>query len=149
MQFAIHPDDEDIHVANERRLCELIGQLGGKLHTGRSRNDQVATDMRLWLLEECKEIESEMKGLVRLIVERAAQEQDILMPGYTHLQVNSTNLRDLRYARCLCISKARATNQMVSLPPIARILFPSRLGTPPTVVREDLRSAVGQRSACR
>ncbi|KAL0575279.1 argininosuccinate lyase, partial [Marasmius crinis-equi] len=53
--FKIEADDEDIHTANERRLSELIGPLGGKLHTGRSRNDQVATDMRLWLLEEIKE----------------------------------------------------------------------------------------------
>src|SRR5262249_8403082 len=51
-QFTIKPDDEDIHTANERRLGELIGTAAGKLHTGRSRNDQVATDMRLWLIEE-------------------------------------------------------------------------------------------------
>ena len=57
-QFHIQPDDEDIHTANERRLSELIGPLGGKLHTGRSRNDQVATDMRLWLLDEVKEVEA-------------------------------------------------------------------------------------------
>ncbi|KAI9570494.1 putative argininosuccinate lyase [Boletus coccyginus] len=76
-QFVPAPDDEDIHTANERRLSELIGPLGGKLHTGRSRNDQVATDMRLWLLDQ---------GLVRVMVERADKERDILMPGYTHLQ---------------------------------------------------------------
>ena len=51
MQFDIQADDEDIHTANERRLSELIGKdIGGKLHTGRSRNDQVATDMRIWLV---------------------------------------------------------------------------------------------------
>lgn len=84
--FAIQPDDEDIHTANERRLSELIGPLGGKLHTGRSRNDQVATDMRLWLLNEVNEIEEGLKGLIRVMVERADKEKPILLPGYTHLQ---------------------------------------------------------------
>ncbi|KAG2046806.1 putative argininosuccinate lyase [Suillus hirtellus] len=85
-QFRPAPDDEDIHTANERRLSELIGPLGGKLHTGRSRNDQVATDMRLWLLGEVDDIQSSLKGLVRIMVERADKERDILLPGYTHLQ---------------------------------------------------------------
>ncbi|KAF7978150.1 hypothetical protein HWV62_17482 [Athelia sp. TMB] len=84
--FEIKEDDEDIHTANERRLSELIGPLGGKLHTGRSRNDQVATDMRLWLLDEVKDIEASLKGLISVMVERADKEIDILMPGYTHLQ---------------------------------------------------------------
>lgn len=81
------PDDEDIHTANERRLSELIGPLGGKLHTGRSRNDQVATDVRLWLLDEVKEIQAGLKALISVMVERANKEKDILLPGYTHLQV--------------------------------------------------------------
>lgn len=85
-QFQPAADDEDIHTANERRLSELIGSLGGKLHTGRSRNDQVATDMRLWLLGEVDDIESSLVGLVRIMVERADKERDILLPGYTHLQ---------------------------------------------------------------
>ncbi|TFY55811.1 hypothetical protein EVG20_g9182 [Dentipellis fragilis] len=84
--FQPAPDDEDIHTANERRLSELIGPLGGKLHTGRSRNDQVATDMRLWLLGEVKEIENGLCDLIRVMVERADKEKDYLMPGYTHLQ---------------------------------------------------------------
>ncbi|KAF8921394.1 putative argininosuccinate lyase [Mucidula mucida] len=84
--FVIQADDEDIHTANERRLSEIIGPLGGKLHTGRSRNDQVATDMRLWLLEEIKDIEQGVKALIRVLVERADNEKDYLMPGYTHLQ---------------------------------------------------------------
>ena len=88
-QFKPAPDDEDIHTANERRLSELIGPLGGKLHTGRSRNDQVATDMRLWLLDQVKEVESALKALITVMVERADKETDVLMPGYTHLQVLS------------------------------------------------------------
>lgn len=88
-QFVPAPDDEDIHTANERRLSELIGPLGGKLHTGRSRNDQVATDMRLWLLDQVADVQSSLEGLVRVMVERADKERDILLPGYTHLQVRS------------------------------------------------------------
>ena len=90
-QFQAQADDEDIHTANERRLSELIGPLGGKLHTGRSRNDQVATDMRLWLLQEAKKVEDGLKGLIRVMVERADQEKDVLMPGYTHLQVRDSD----------------------------------------------------------
>jgi len=86
-QFQVKDDDEDIHTANERRLTELIGPLGGKLHTGRSRNDQVATDMRLWLLDQVVDIELGLRALIRVMVERADQEKDYLLPGYTHLQV--------------------------------------------------------------
>lgn len=70
-------------------MTEIIGALGGKLHTGRSRNDQVATDMRIWLLGEVKTIEESLKALLRVMVERADKEIDILMPGYTHLQVRA------------------------------------------------------------
>ncbi|KDQ18096.1 hypothetical protein BOTBODRAFT_29416 [Botryobasidium botryosum FD-172 SS1] len=85
-QFVVKDGDEDIHTANERRLGELIGAAAGKLHTGRSRNDQVATDMRLWMLDEVAKIESTLKDLIRVMVERADKEKDVLMPGYTHLQ---------------------------------------------------------------
>lgn len=84
--FAAQPEDEDIHTANERRLKELIGPVAGKLHTGRSRNDQVATDMRLWLLDEIDELESLATELVHVMAKRAREEVDVLMPGYTHLQ---------------------------------------------------------------
>ncbi|EPQ58220.1 argininosuccinate lyase [Gloeophyllum trabeum ATCC 11539] len=84
--FEVKPDDEDIHTANERRLSELIGPLGGKLHTGRSRNDQVATDMRIWLLDQVQDITQSLKAFIRVMVERADKEKDYLLPGYTHLQ---------------------------------------------------------------
>ena len=85
-QFEIQAGDEDIHTANERRLTELIGPVAGKLHTGRSRNDQVATDLRLWLREELNTSEQQLRTLIGVTVERAAAEIDLLMPGYTHLQ---------------------------------------------------------------
>ncbi|TFK54990.1 argininosuccinate lyase [Heliocybe sulcata] len=84
--FEIKTDDEDIHTANERRLTELIGPVGGKLHTGRSRNDQVATDMRIWLLDQVADITQSLKAFIRVMVERADKEKDYLLPGYTHLQ---------------------------------------------------------------
>ena len=85
-QFKTEDGDEDIHTANERRLTELIGSVAGKLHTGRSRNDQVATDLRLWLREEFKTSEEQLRTLIGVAVERAQSEIDLLMPGYTHLQ---------------------------------------------------------------
>jgi len=85
-KFILKPSDEDIHTANERRLKELIGDVAGKLHTGRSRNDQSATDTRLWLLKEAKIIQSILTYFIDVFVERASSEIDILMPGYTHLQ---------------------------------------------------------------
>ena len=84
--FAEKPGDEDIHTANERRLTELIGAPGGKVHTGRSRNDQVVTDLRLHLRGVCASLGELLKTLVRTAAVRARAEVDILMPGYTHLQ---------------------------------------------------------------
>ncbi|KAF0502368.1 argininosuccinate lyase [Gigaspora margarita] len=84
--FKIQPGDEDIHTANERRLGEFVGSVAGKLHTGRSRNDQVATDFRIWAREEAKKLLVYVKQLIYAAVERAEKEIDVLMPGYTHLQ---------------------------------------------------------------
>ncbi|KAF2873194.1 argininosuccinate lyase [Massariosphaeria phaeospora] len=85
--FEIKANDEDIHTANERRLSEIVGKdVGGKLHTGRSRNEQIATDMRLWLREELRRLEGYLQLLVKTAVQRAEAEIDVLMPGYTHLQ---------------------------------------------------------------
>jgi argininosuccinate lyase len=84
--FEVKPGDEDIHTANERRLSELVGAAGGKLHTGRSRNDQVATDTRLWLYEQLKVIRASLRELIAAAADRAEAEVDVLMPGFTHLQ---------------------------------------------------------------
>lgn len=86
-KFVIKPAvDEDIHTANERRLGELIGAAAGKLHTGRSRNDQVATDMRLWAKAQLVELRAIVKTLLAVCAERARRDIDVVMPGYTHLQ---------------------------------------------------------------
>jgi len=85
-QFIILPSDEDVHTAVERRLTELVGPVGGKLHTGRSRNDQVATDFRLWLLGAVDELDSLLREMQQALVERAGKDMGIMLPGYTHLQ---------------------------------------------------------------
>jgi argininosuccinate lyase len=85
-EFRFVPSDEDIHTAVERRLTEIIGSVAGKLHTGRSRNDQVATDFRLWMLQAIPELDSAFKDLQSALVEQAELAGEILMPGYTHLQ---------------------------------------------------------------
>ncbi|KAL2069714.1 hypothetical protein VTL71DRAFT_14393 [Oculimacula yallundae] len=86
-KFVSRPGDEDIHTANERRLGEIIGtHIAGKLHTGRSRNDQVATDMRMWLRDELNIIEEYLVDLLKVIAQRAEQDIDYIMPAYTHLQ---------------------------------------------------------------
>lgn len=84
--FKPAPEDEDIHTANERRLTELIGPVAGKLHTGRSRNDQVATGVRLYAIAETTKIEQILLDLIKVMTARAKAEVDALMPGYTHLQ---------------------------------------------------------------
>jgi argininosuccinate lyase len=78
---------EDVHMNVEARLTEAIGEAGKKLHTGRSRNDQVATDLRLYLREEIDAIREELKRLQEGLLAVAEREADTLMPGFTHLQV--------------------------------------------------------------
>lgn len=85
-RFIFHETDEDIHTAVERRLGELVGEVAGKLHTGRSRNDQVATDFRLWMLETLPKLEASLRDLQRVLLQRAAEHTETIMPGYTHLQ---------------------------------------------------------------
>ncbi|MBW4435685.1 MAG: argininosuccinate lyase [Pleurocapsa minor GSE-CHR-MK-17-07R] len=84
--FAFQPSDEDIHTAVERRLTEIIGDIGGKLHTGRSRNDQVATDLRLWTAEALAQLAAAVHALQHAIVATSEGHIDTLMPGYTHVQ---------------------------------------------------------------
>ena len=80
-------DLEDVHLNIEARLTTLVGDAGKRLHTGRSRNDQVATDVRLWLRDEIDAIRELLKNLQRALVDVAAQHTQTVMPGFTHLQV--------------------------------------------------------------
>ena len=85
-KFPFSESDEDIHMAVERRLTELIGPLGGKLHTGRSRNDQVTLDLRLYLRDHLQSLQTQIRGLQAAFVQQANQHVNTLIPGYTHLQ---------------------------------------------------------------
>lgn len=84
--FAWDVNDEDVHMAVEGALTRSIGAAGGRLHTGRSRNDQVATDIRLLAKDLCDQLLAGNVALRRVLVEAAAQNLDVVMPGYTHLQ---------------------------------------------------------------
>jgi argininosuccinate lyase len=85
-KFVFSPADEDIHMNIERRLSDMIGAAGGKLHTARSRNDQVALDMRLYLREEVEVIDEGLRTVQWTLAQAAKKHLDVIMPGYTHLQ---------------------------------------------------------------
>lgn len=85
-RFPFADSDEDIHMAVERRLTELIGPLGGKLHTGRSRNDQVTLDLRLYLRDKLQVLQDHLQAVQSAFVQQANQHINVIIPGYTHLQ---------------------------------------------------------------
>src|SRR5688572_7474178 len=85
-KFAFSEKLEDIHMNIEARLAELIGPAAGRLHTARSRNDQVAVDFRLWVKDECFRVAEALKGLIAAFLERAEEHAATVMPGFTHLQ---------------------------------------------------------------
>jgi argininosuccinate lyase len=86
-EFAWSLDAEDVHLNIERRLTTLVGEAGKRLHTARSRNDQVATDLRLWLREEIDAIDKLLVALLRALITQAERHAALVMPGFTHLQV--------------------------------------------------------------
>src|SRR5205823_7613778 len=85
-KFSFEPGDEDIHTAVERRVTEIAGDAGAKLHTGRSRNDQIATDLRLYCKRELLVIADRVIALQRVLLDRAMAAGEAYLPGYTHLQ---------------------------------------------------------------
>ncbi len=85
-RFVFVASDEDIHTAIERRVTELTGDIGAKLHTGRSRNDQVATALRLWTKHRVHELATALAGLQDVLAMRAEEVGELALPGYTHLQ---------------------------------------------------------------
>lgn len=85
-EFDLKAGDEDIHTAIERRLFEVIGKPAGKLHTGRSRNDQVALDLRLYIMQEIMQMIELLEHIQKKIITKAEAHLDVIMPGFTHLQ---------------------------------------------------------------
>ncbi|MCU1462664.1 MAG: argininosuccinate lyase [Acidimicrobiales bacterium] len=84
--FKFAPEDEDVHTAVERRVTELAGAAGAKMHTGRSRNDQIATDLRLFVKRTLTDLAGGVLTLQRVLLQRAVEAEDAYLPGYTHLQ---------------------------------------------------------------
>jgi len=124
-KFVEKDGDEDIHTANERRLGEIIGrQISGKVHTGRSRNDQVATDMRIFVRDELTKILGFLKELISTILKRAETEIDVLMPGYTHLQ----RAQPIRWSHWLSMYATYFTEDYKRLKQIIERLNVSPLG---------------------
>jgi argininosuccinate lyase len=85
-KFVFQRELEDIHLNIEARLAELIGPAAGRLHTARSRNDQVATDFRLWVRDACARVDDELEALQRALFDKAAANIETVMPGFTHMQ---------------------------------------------------------------
>ncbi|KAA8586786.1 argininosuccinate lyase [Etheostoma spectabile] len=139
--FVIKPGDEDIHTANERRLKELIGTPAGKLHTGRSRNDQVVTDMRLWLRDAISTLTDNALQLMSTMVERAAAEIDVLFPGYTHMQ-RAQPIRWSHWILSHAVSLSRDVDRLQEIKKRVSVLplgSGAIAGTPFDIDREQLR----------
>nr|XP_020473647.1 argininosuccinate lyase isoform X2 [Monopterus albus] len=139
--FVVKPGDEDIHTANERRLKELIGAPAGKLHTGRSRNDQVVTDMRLWLRDAISALTENALQLISTMVERAAVEIDVLFPGYTHMQ-RAQPIRWSHWILSHAVALSRDVDRLQELKKRVNVLplgSGAIAGTPLSIDRELLR----------
>jgi argininosuccinate lyase len=142
--FVFHPTDEDIHTAVERRVTELAGDAGAKLHTGRSRNDQVATDLRLWARSAVAELATAVLGLQRTLLGRAREAGDAYLPGYTHLQraqpvLLSHHLLAHGWALARDVDRLLDTRRRLNVSPLgAGALAGSSLPLDPAGVAEEL-----------
>jgi len=149
-RFAWSLDAEDVHLNIERRLTALIGAAGKRLHTARSRNDQVATDLRLWLRGEIDAIQRELARLARALLAQAERHAATVMPGFTHLQVAQPvtfGHHLLAYVEMLLRDRARLAdcrNRLNRLPLGAAALA----GTPFPVDRARVAKALGFDGVC-
>ncbi|XP_023818374.1 argininosuccinate lyase [Oryzias latipes] len=143
--FVIRPGDEDIHTANERRLKELIGAPAGKLHTGRSRNDQVVTDMRLWMRDAITTLTENSLQLISTMVERASVEIEVLFPGYTHMQ-RAQPIRWSHWILSHSVALSRDVDRLLEIKKRVNVLplgSGAIAGTPLDIDRELLRKELG------
>jgi argininosuccinate lyase len=142
--FVFERDDEDVHTAIERRVTELAGDVGAKLHTGRSRNDQVATDLRLWCRRRLTKVATQVVALEEVLVGRAAEVGDAYLPGYTHLQraqpvLLSHHLLAHAWALARDVDRLIATVERMDVSPLgAGALAGSSLPLDPDFVAETL-----------
>ncbi len=100
--------DEDVHTMIDRMLTQVVGELGARLHTGRSRNDQVATATRLWCADAVGTLDALVRGLQQAVLDRASELEDALMPAYTHLQRAQPVSVAHMAARSLLAARARS-----------------------------------------
>ncbi len=142
--FAFAPGDEDIHTAVERRVTELAGPAGAKLHTGRSRNDQVATDLRLWCKRELASVAVLGIELQQVLLDRAVEAGGAYLPGYTHLQraqpvLLAHHLLAHGWALARDVDRLLATRARLDVSPLgAGALAGSSLPLDPDAVAADL-----------
>jgi argininosuccinate lyase len=142
--FTFVPSDEDIHTAIERRVTEIAGAAGAKLHTGRSRNDQVATDLRLYAKRALIEVADRVVALQDVLLDRARQAGDTYLPGYTHLQraqpvLLSHHLLAHGWALARDVDRLLATRVRADVSPLgAGALAGSSLPLDPAGTAEDL-----------
>ncbi len=143
-RFVFADGDEDVHTAIERRVTELAGDVGAKLHTGRSRNDQVATDLRLWCRRHLTGVAAEVVGLQEVLLGRATDAGDAYLPGYTHLQraqpvLLAHHLLAHAWALARDVDRLIATVERMDVSPLgAGALAGSSLPLEPDFVAEDL-----------
>lgn len=143
-RFRPGPDDEDVHTAIERGLLERLGPLGGKLRAGRSRNDQVATDFRLYLRDQARLIAAEISALQGALLDQAEAQVDTISPGFTHLQHAqpvSFGHEIAKHVHALArdIDRLRDWDQRAALSPLgAGALAGSSLGLDPQAVAVEL-----------
>jgi len=142
--FVFMPEDEDVHTAVERRVTEMAGDVGAKLHTGRSRNDQVATDLRLWCRRNLVGLAAQVMELQEALLTRAKEAGDAYLPGYTHLQraqpvLLSHHLLAHGWALARDVDRLVATVERLNVSPLgAGALAGSSLALDPDFVAEEL-----------
>ncbi|MBK9178329.1 MAG: argininosuccinate lyase [Acidimicrobiales bacterium] len=142
--FVFAPADEDVHTAIERRVTELAGPAGAKLHTGRSRNDQVATALRLFARRELAHVAGRVLALQEVLLARAAEAGDAYLPGYTHLQraqpvLLAHHLLAHGWALARDVDRLLATRARLDVSPLgAGALAGSSLGLDPAATAADL-----------
>jgi argininosuccinate lyase len=142
--FEVVASDEDVHTAVERRVTELAGPAGSKIHTGRSRNDQIATDLRLFTKRELQRLAASVIDLQRVLLDRAVEAGDAYLPGYTHLQraqpvLLAHHLLAHGWALARDVDRLLATRTRLDVSPLgAGALAGSSLPLDPEAVAADL-----------
>ena len=144
-QFQFSSELEDIHMHIERALIDRLGDVGRKLHTARSRNDQIATDLRLWVRDAIDQIDSRLVALQRAFVGRAEQDHDCILPAYTHMQ-RAQPVLATHYWLCYCEKLERDRGRLAGCRARTNVLSlgaAAVAGTSLPIDREDVARRLG------